>query len=177
MEEHLAVLALVVLAGFALAGVQAQDERPRRTVNVTLDDDGCPDGPDRFCAQPAEVTLEDGTDLVLRVTNEGRIEHNLTFAPGTAPTLAKHGMNGTLAVNDTQQIRIPWPDVEAGLEGSDHANLTLQCGRDGHAALGETLRLHVPSLAASDENPQPGIGAVAAVAILAGAALLRARRG
>jgi hypothetical protein len=168
--KGLAAAGLLIAAALALAPVSAQDDRPRRVENVTLEDEGCPAGPDRFCVQPSEVTLEEGTDLILRVTNEGRVEHNLTFATGTPGSLAKHGMNGTLAVNDTRRLAIPWPAVEE----AGQVNATLHCGQEGHAALGETLRVHVPSLAA-DERPQPGPGALATLGALGAVAWARRR--
>lgn len=172
------IAGLLVGVGLAvlLAGAgQAQDDRPRRVVNVTLQDQGCPSGPDRFCAIPGEVTLEDGADLVLRVKNEGRIEHNLTFGEEVSDRLAKHGTNGTLSANETRRLHIPWPAIQAELEESGQANVTMQCARDGHAALGERLVIHVPSLAASGERPQPGLGAALAVAVVGAVALSRKR--
>lgn len=173
----LVVVGLLVSATIPLAGALGQDERPRRLANVTLDDEGCPQGPDRFCAQPDVVELEENTDLVLRITNEGRIEHNLTFGEEVPPALAKHGMNGTLAVEETHRMRIPWPDLEAGLEETGSANATLECGREGHAALGEKLRIHVPSIAAGEERPQPGPGALGALVAVGLAAFVARRRG
>lgn len=170
-----ALAALVALAGWASVA-QAQDDRPRRTLNVTLHDEGCPAGPDRFCVTPEAVTLEGGADLVLNVKNEGRVPHNLTFANQTPEPLANHGMNGTLDANETKRLVIPWPAVESSLEEAGRVNATLECGRDGHAALGERFRIHVPSLAAEEENPQPAPGALAALAVLGVAALIRARK-
>jgi hypothetical protein len=156
-------LGLLLVAGFALGGALAQDERPRRLVNVSLQDEGCGQ-PDRFCVEPASITLEEGTDLVLRVTNDGRVEHNLTFGPEAPAALANQSMNGTLAVDETQRMRIPWPAFEEGL--GEETNATLHCGREGHAQLGERLTIQVPSLAASDERPQPAPGTWAGLAVL-----------
>lgn len=170
------VLAALLLAPLALGAAGAQEERPRRVANVSLQDEGCPEGPDRFCAQPDSVTLEDETDLILRVTNEGRVEHNLTFGEDAPEQLARHGMNDTLAPNQTQRLRIPWNALSEGLEQTGAANATLHCGLDGHAALGERLRIEVPSLAAGEERPQPGPGAWAALAALGIVAVAARRR-
>lgn len=175
MREAGAV-ALLVLAGLAAAPALAQDERPRREVNVSLADDGCPSGPDRFCARPGTVTLEEGADLVLRVRNEGRIPHNLTFGPEAPDALAGHGMNGTLAPNESQRLRLPWPAVSEGLGDSGQGNVTLRCGFEGHAALGERLTVHVPALAGSGQRPQPGPGAWLALAAVGFAAWVARRR-
>lgn len=164
--------ALLALAALGLAA--AQDDNPQRVANVSLEDEDCPEGPDRFCVQPGSIELEEGTDLVLHVTNEGRIEHNLTFAHGSQ-ALADRGTNGTLAPGESQRVRVPWQAFEDGL-ADGQTNATLHCGRDGHAALGERLRVEVPSLAASEERPQPAPGAWALLAVLAGAALVRRRK-
>ncbi len=173
-------VSLVLLLGLVVwtmgMGVgAAQDDRPRREVNVTLEDEGCPQGPDRFCVQPADVSLEDETDLILYVENKGRVAHNLTFAPGTPSALAERGMNASLAVNETKRIRIPWPVVDEALGGTEEDTVIMQCGLSGHAALGEVLRVEVPSLAATEEQPQPGVGIIALGAILAGAAIAKRR--
>jgi len=168
----LIVAGVLLAAAIVVPATAAQDDRPRRAVNLTLQDEGCPAGPDRFCVQPGNVTLEEGTDLVLRVTNEGRIAHNLTFADETAPSLAKHGMNRTLAADETQRLQIPWPAIEE----AGQPNATLECGRDGHAALGEVFTIHVPSLAESDERPQPGFGTLGALAAVSVGAWAARRR-
>jgi len=173
-SRGLFVLVAIALVGFAGAAL-AQDDNPRRVANVSLADEGCPQGPDRFCAQPSTITLEEGTDLVLRVINEGRIAHNLTFPEEASAELRAHGMNGTLAPDGTQRLEIPWEAFAEGL-GDDEANATLHCGLDGHAALGEQIRVQIPSLAAGDERPQPGPGAALALGVVAIAALV-GRRG
>lgn len=170
------LLVALLVTSLAVGIVAAQDERPRRVANVSLEDEGCPQGPDRFCVQPSSITLEDETDLVLRVENEGRIEHNLTFGEDAPERLAKHGMNATLAPNETQRLRIPWDALSESLDELGQANATLHCGQDGHAALGERLRIEVPSLAASEERPQPGPGAWAALAALGVVAIAARRR-
>lgn len=172
--KGLLVAGLLLLASVSFVA-SAQEDRPRRVVNVSLEDEGCPEGPDRFCVRPANVTLEEDTDLVLQVANEGRIAHNLTFAEGTPAALAAHGMNGTLEANETTRLRIPWTAIEDGLGETGEANTTLECGRDGHAALGERFRIEVPSLAASEENPQPGVGAAGVLLALGAVAWARRR--
>lgn len=176
MDKAVGLVACLVLAGLVAVPGLAQDERPRRVVNVSLDDQGCPAGPDRFCVTPDSVELEDGADLVLRVTNEGRIEHNLTFTPDTPERLAKHGTNGSLAPNESQRVRIPWPAVEESLGEDGRVNATLECGFDGHAELGERLTIHVPSLAEASERREPGPGVWAALALGVGAVLLARKR-
>lgn len=172
------MLAAVLLAPAVVGVAAAQEDRPRRVANVTLQDEGCPQGPDRFCVQPSTVRLEEETDLVLDVTNQGRIPHNLSFPVDAPAVLAEHGMNGTLDANETQRLRIPWDALAAGLEETGRANATLHCHREGHAALGERLSIEVPSLAASEERPQPGPGAWGALAVLGVVALAtRAREG
>lgn len=164
-------LVLVLLLGASLAAAQQSD---RHIARVKLDDRGCPAGPNRFCIRPSSVQVDEGEKLVLEVTNAGRVEHNLTAAPGTPETLAEHLHVDRLAPNGTATVRIPWANMSAAREQAGSRNLTLQCGFPGHAALGETLILSIGP--AETQQPQPGFGALAAVAGVAVAALLVQRR-
>lgn len=167
---------LVLLSLFAPSTGAQEDDEVLRTLEVQLMDEGCPEGADRFCISPAEIELEEGHTLVLEITNEGRVSHNLTFAPGTPAPLADHGMNGTLAPNETVELRLPWSAIEEAFEQSGQSELVLQCGVDGHATLGERIVLTVAESMQGEERPQPGPGAVLALAVLIAVAALVRRR-
>lgn len=171
--KRLAVAILLLAVAVWLAGMGiAQEDRPRRDVNVTVEDEGCPQGPDRFCVRPAEVELEEGTDLVLNVANAGRVNHNLTFDPDTPGPLAERGMERALEPNETRRIRLSWDVIEESLEEAGTDTVRMHCGLPGHAALGERFTIHVPALASGEEQPQPGPGVWAVLSVLAVAAYL-----
>lgn len=160
-------LALLLICSSA-AGTALAQGASQRTVTVTLDDQGCPDGGDRFCIEPAIIEIADGDTLTLSVENKGQVRHNLTFAPDTPDGLAKHATGEPIAPNTTVEIEIPWDDIEAAMDEADGRSFELRCGFEGHAALGEVATLTVEG---EGQNSQP-LGWPVAVAGLIGAALL-----
>jgi hypothetical protein len=165
----------LLLASLVAASAMTGAQRPRQEVNVTLDDRDCPNGPDRFCVTPGNVTLAENSDLILHVENAGRIPHNLTFAPDTPDALAVHGPNATIPANQTERLEIPWPAAETAFEEIDGTNVTLVDPQQGHASLGERMVLEVPSMAQAEEQPTPGPGVWASLAMVGAALVLRAR--
>jgi uncharacterized cupredoxin-like copper-binding protein len=161
------VLAVLLLA----VPVAAQDDGETREVEVALQDEGCPDGPDRFCVDPGAIKLGEGRDLVLEVTNEGQVRHNLTAGPQAPDDLAQAIQLEPLAPNETAELRVAWTALEAALDEGE-SSVELACGFDGHADLGERLTVEVEG---GDQQPQPAAGALAALGVLSAVAALRAR--
>lgn len=162
-------LAAICLTAVLLPIVHAASPR---TIEVTLTDQDCPDGDDRFCIQPAPIVIADGDTVTLNIRNEGQVQHNLTFQPGTPEVLAQHATGQAIAPNGTLEVEIPWEDIEAAIEAADTRSFTLECGFEGHAALGETATFTIEG--GESQNPQP-LGWPLAVAGLLGAALLAGR--
>lgn len=166
------LLAVVLLA---VPAALAQDEAPeKRRVRVNLTDQGCPSGPNRFCVLPSRIQVDEGRTLVLEVQNTGRVRHNLTAASESPDVLAKQIEMAPLAPNGTATVRLTWETLLQAREAAGSANLTLACGFDGHAALGERLTLTVGE--PSQEQPQPAPGAAWLLLGGAAAALALARR-
>lgn len=153
--------------------VAAQDAADTRRVEVSLQDEGCPAGPDRFCVRPAEVTADEERRLVLEVTNEGSVRHNLTAAPGSPEALAEAVDVAPLAPDETAEVALSWDTLSAAREAAE-GPLELVCGFEGHAALGERL---VVQVGAGEQNPQPAPGAPLAALAVVGAALVLRREG
>ncbi len=162
-------LAAICLTAVLLPIVHAASPR---TIEVTLTDQGCPDGDDRFCVQPATIAIADGDTVTLSIENEGQVQHNLSFEPGTPEVLAKHATGQAIPPNGTLEIEIPWADIETAIDEADTRTFLLRCGFEGHAALGETATFTVEG--GESQNPQP-LGWPLAVAGLIGAALLVGR--
>ncbi len=165
------MLALVVSIVPVAVG---QDEADTRRVEVELEDEGCPAGEGRFCVLPSTITVNEGRTLLLEITNGGEVRQNLTAAPGSPAVLREAVDLAPLEPNGTATLELAWEDLEAARGEVEGRNLTLSCGFDGHADLGETVVLTVGE--AAEEQPQPGVGVVAGVAAIGVAALVARRR-
>lgn len=155
---------LVAVAVLLSPVVLAQDGSKTRRVQVQLQDEGCPKGEGSFCVRPGQIQVSEEQTLVLEVTNAGQVRHNLTTAPGTPSALADAVSMAPLEPDETATIRLAWDVLDTAREENEARNLTLVCGFEGHAALGEQLVLSVGP--AEAERPQPGFGVWATLAAL-----------
>lgn len=173
MRWLIGVLAAAVLLAPASL---AQDQADTRRVQVTLQDEGCPAGPDRFCVQPSEITVDEGRTLVLEVENRGHVRHNLTAAGSSPRVLAEAVDVAPLPPNGSTEVTLTWETLESASEDAGSSQLVLACGFDGHEDLGERLTLQIGE---DEEQPQPGFGAWAALAAVGLACAIggRAKRG
>lgn len=165
------LLGLLVLTLVAPTSLAASE----RTVRVSLMDEGCPDGADGFCIDPPTIEIDEGDTVTLLVTNDGQVQHNLTFGPDVPGSLAAHSMDRPLAPNETVEIQLPWEDIQSAIDTAERRSFELGCGQEGHRALGETTRLVVAQ--GAGENPQPLGWGVAGLAIVGAALLVAGRRG
>lgn len=149
-----ALAALFVLA--PLAG--AQEDADTRHVTVEIHDEGCPSGEDRFCILPGEIEADEDRTLVLEVTNEGSVRHNLTVPRGGPSGVADRIPEHVLEPGESVTIELPWEVLSEAKEPGQAFELV--CGFEGHADLGERLSIQVGE---EEENPQPGFTAGALV--------------
>lgn len=174
MRNARIVLALVLGLAFSMVPASlAQDAADTRRVQIELRDEGCPAGEGRFCVLPGTIEVNEGRTLLLEVTNAGQVRHNLTVAPGSPPVLADALDVAPLAPNGTTTVELPWETLSTAREEAGQRNLTLECGFDGHADLGEQLIIAVGQPA--EEQPQPGFGLLAGLAALGVSAVLYRR--
>lgn len=169
MRRALAVLAAALL--LAPAGVAQEEQQTRRTVHLT--DHDCEAGPDRFCIRPSSVTVHEGEKLVLEIVNRGQVDHNLTADPAVPEAVAEHVQTEPIPPNDSARVEIPWEALSTAREEMESSNLTLECGFDGHAALGERLTVTIGD---AEQRPQPGFTVWAALGGISLAALAWSRR-
>jgi nitrite reductase (NO-forming) len=125
--------AVMLLSGVAIAtSGESTDSAPggvsalgggTQTVEVSLVE---------MAAVPGEITVDPGTHLVLEVTNDGAMRHDLAFPDGPATSM--------LAPGQSQRLDL----------GTITGPLTGVCSVPGHEAAGMTLRIHV-----TGEEPHP----------------------
>lgn len=169
MRRALAVLAAALL--LVPVGLAQEEQQTRRTIHLT--DHDCEAGPDRFCIRPSSVTVHEGEKLVLEIVNRGDVEHNLTAGPAVPEAVAQHVQTEPIAPDDSARVEIPWEALSTAREEMESGNLTLGCGFDGHAALGERLTVTIGD---PEERPQPGFTTWAALAAISLGALAWSRR-
>lgn len=164
----------LVVGALLVPVVAAQDDAQTRRVQIQLEDEGCPGGEGTFCVRPGRIQVTEEQTLVLEVTNEGQVRHNLTAPPGSPAALQDAVSMDPLAPNETATVELAWETLETAREEAGNRNVTLACGFDGHGDLGEVLTLTVGE--PSEQNPQPGFAVWATVAAVAMAGLIQARR-
>lgn len=163
---------LVVLVVLAVSPVAlAQDDADTRRVAVEIHDEGCPGGEDRFCVLPERIEADEGRDLVLEVTNEGAVRHNVTAAGVDALEQALD--ERVLEPGEEATIELSWEVLSEAREEIGDRRVALECGFDGHADLGERVVILVGE---EEQQPQPGFtGSLAVLGVLV-AALVAWRR-
>lgn len=125
----LSLAAVMLLSGVAIAtsGTGGEDTDPApggvsalgggtQTVEVSLVE---------MAAVPGEITVDPGTHLVLEVTNDGAMRHDLAFGDGIATSMLAPGQRERL---DLGTITEP---------------VTGVCTVPGHEAAGMALTIHV----------------------------------